>query len=181
MLLLDDERWKDLNHRGWVNGRQHELDPDAPYIPDELRALLEDPLDIDRFDNISPYLSSEGSTWEAAFPATPYIVEIAKRLPPSKRASHLITLGFIVVNAGPEYKLDADLEPYLEDFQKALSVAMSLLAETILEEFDSVHTRYLLATAAALKGHTNLADVLQSLDCYTECPECNAEVFELTG
>ena len=52
MLSLDDNRWKELDHRGWSNGEPCGLD--APYIPDELKLLLENPRDFERFENMAP-------------------------------------------------------------------------------------------------------------------------------
>ena len=30
MLALDDPRWKELDHRGWTEGKRDDLDSDAP-------------------------------------------------------------------------------------------------------------------------------------------------------
>jgi hypothetical protein len=56
MLSLDDPRWKDRNHRGWTDGARYDLDPDAPCAPAELRKLVEGPSDIQRFQDLWPYL-----------------------------------------------------------------------------------------------------------------------------
>jgi len=42
--------------------------------------------------------------------------------------------------------------------------ALALLAETLTVPHDEATTRYLLAAAAALKGHPSLGDVLNDLD-----------------
>ncbi len=179
MLSLDDNNWKELNHRGWSNGGRSKSDLDAPYIPDELKLLLENPYDLERFEYIAPYLSSENTTWEAAYAATPYIVEIAKRLSPKERTTYLINIGFIVWDSASNIEENNKIKPYLSDYKNALSDALPLLLETVLEEHNAVDMRYLLATLAALKGYSHLGEVIQALHYYTECPNCNNEIFEL--
>ena len=49
LLPLDDPRWKDLNHRNWSHGKRSHWSPDAPFVPDELAKLVENPADLDRF------------------------------------------------------------------------------------------------------------------------------------
>ena len=177
MLSLDNTLWKELKHRGW-NGVES-FDSDAPFIPEELKLLLKNPRDFDRFDYISPYLSSENTTWEAAYAAMPYIVEITRKLSPKERTTHLITIGFIVWDSDPKIEENAKIKPFLPAYKQALREAMPLLLETILEEQSATDTRYLLATIAALKGYSELGELIQALHYYTECPNCNAEIFEL--
>ena len=117
MLALDDERWKDLPHRGWSKGKRSKLDPDAPFIPDELKKLIDDPKDFKTLRYISPYLCSEGTTWDAAFAAIPYLVELAKRLSPKERLDYLIFLGFMVIDAGSSENVE---DFFREDYEKAL-------------------------------------------------------------
>jgi hypothetical protein len=68
---------------------------------------------------------------------------------------------------------------YLEDsYRRALIEALGLLAATLPCRHDASDTRYLLAAAAALKGHRKLGDVLAHLDCVCEsCPRCGATVY----
>jgi hypothetical protein len=49
MLHLEDDRWNELDHRNWSNGSRSSLDPEAPFVPDELRLLMADPQDLGRF------------------------------------------------------------------------------------------------------------------------------------
>jgi hypothetical protein len=49
-------------------------------------------------------------------------------------------------------------------YRHALPQALALLAETLTVPHDEATTRYLLAAAAALKGHPSLGDVLNHLD-----------------
>jgi hypothetical protein len=175
MLPLDDERWLQLDHRGWANGKKYELDPDAPFIPDELAKLLENPNDIDTVDYISPYLCSEGTTWDAAYAAVPYFVEMAKRLSPRVRVNYFIYLGFIVIHAIPTEYVEEFLR---DDYEKALKQTMPLLLETLKEKFEATETKYLLATLAALKGFTKLGDVLANLDSNSFCMNCDEVIFD---
>jgi hypothetical protein len=180
MLPLDDNRWRELAHRGWWRGQRHQLDPDAPYVPDELRVLLENPRDLARFRNLYPYLTSEGTTWEAAYAATPYIVEIAKQLSPKERFEPLIAIGFVVINSCPDSGDGFEVKSFLaEAYEKALSDTLPLLVEALLEEHNAMDTRYLLAATAALKGHAKLGKLIETLDCYAQCPDCEAEIYEL--
>lgn len=50
----------------------------GPFVPDELRHLLAHPADGKRFDDLWPYLCSEGTAWPAAYAAAPYFVTIAR-------------------------------------------------------------------------------------------------------
>jgi hypothetical protein len=175
MLDLDDDRWKDLDHRNWSNGSHSSWDPEAPFVPDELRLLVTAPQDLDRFQKLWPYLCSEGTTWPAAYAAAPYLVEIASRLSPVERFVYVIVVGFIATHAVPD-----TIKPYLLDsYQNALPKALALLAETMIGSHDATETRYLLSAAAALKGHQKLGDILEGLDTLTECPDCGTQMFEL--
>lgn len=178
MLSLDDNRWKELSHRGWADGKRYELDPDAPYVPDELKLLFENPLDYDRLGTLCAYLASEGTIWEAAFAAFPYLVQIASRLSPKQRTEYLIYLGFMVTDVTPSDGFDID--PYIaESYRESLAQALCLSAETILEEHTESETRYLLGTIASLKGHTKIGEILENLDSYSFCHECDEIFFEL--
>jgi hypothetical protein len=167
MLALDDDRWKELDHRGWSNGSRASLDPGAPFVPDELRVLLADPHDVARFRTLWPYLCSEGTTWPAAYAAAPYLVEIAARLSPPERYEYVVVVGLIATYAAPEA-----IAPYLIDsYRNALTKALALLADMIAATHDLTDTRYLLSAAAALKGHPRLGEILDQLDTLPERPE----------
>ena len=181
MLTLDDPRWRELDHRGWSQGAPTPSDPDAPYVPDELRALVDRPSDLARFQLLWPYLCSEGTTWAAAYAAVPYIVDLASSLPPSERFEYFYVVGLIRIcetfDGGPSFAL----KPYLaESYQAALPRALALLSEVVVCHHSPSETRYLLAAAAALKGYPQLGEVLNDLDALTECSECGATAFEYT-
>lgn len=179
MLPLDDPGWNELNHRGWSIGARYHLDPESPFVPDELAKLQENPSDIERFSQLWPYLCSEGTAWPAAYAAVPYIVELAKRLPPELRIEHLYFVGLVVMCTGPEQGESFEIKPYLmESYQRSLVEALPLLAETLVCKHDVSDTRDLLAAAAALKGHPKLGDVLLKLECISgQCPRCGEIVF----
>jgi hypothetical protein len=179
MLALDDPRWKELNHRGWTKGERYHFDPEAPFAPEELAKLLENPSDMERFRSLWPYLCSEGTAWAAAYAAVPYAVELAKRLRPELRFEHLCFVGLVVMCSCPEQGESFAIKPYLtESYQRALAEALPLLAETLVCRHDTTETRYLLATAAALKGHRRVGGVLEHLDCICgRCPKCGEYVY----
>ncbi|MFF3855488.1 hypothetical protein [Micromonospora sp. NPDC002575] len=176
MLSLDDPRWSELDHRSQSAGRRS---PDAPSVPAELRALRADPTDQERFSDLWPYLCSEGTAWPAAYAAVPHLVDIARALAPGERDEYLIVVGLVVACSGEYGEVSNDLPDDLaEDYRRALPEALPLLAETMAGgPHDDVETRYLLATAAALKGHPELAELLNELDTI-ECPACGEPVFD---
>jgi hypothetical protein len=179
MLSLDDPRWKELNHRGWTAGARFHLDPDAPFVPDELGPLLNDPSDIDRFGSLWPYLCSEGTAWAAAYAVVPYALELARRVSPDQRFEYLYFIGLVVMCSCPEGGDSFAIQPYLEEsYRRSLADALPLLAETLVIPHDVTETRYLLAAMAALKRHIKLGDVLNHLDCICgECPRCGECVY----
>jgi hypothetical protein len=144
-----------------------------------LAKLAEAPSDIERFRDLWPYLCSEGTAWAAAYAAVPYIVELAKRLPHQRRFEHLYFLGSVVMSSCPERGESFAIKPYLaESYRRALAEALPLLAETLVGRHDLTATRYLLAAAAALKGHPKLGEVLDNLDCiHQRCPRCGEDVY----
>jgi hypothetical protein len=180
MLSLDDPRWKELDHRGWSSGVRSSLDPDAPFVPDELAKLLDAPTDLERFGALWPYLCSEGTAWDAAYAAVPYAVELARRLPPAQRFEYLYFAGLVVIRSGGVGQGSLSwVKPYLlKDYQRAVADALPLLAETLVCPQDPTETRYLLAAAAALKGNHELGEVLNDLQSSCgQCPRCGEQVY----
>lgn len=173
MLPLDDPRWRDLNHRGWSADRASPGDPGTPFVPDELRHLLANPADQQRFTALWPYLCSEGTAWPAAFASVPYLIEIARELSPADRCEHVYVVGLVVMCSGTYGQtpdgLPADIAAA---YQGALPEALTLLAETLTAPHNEATTKFLLAAAAALKGHPVLGDRLDSLGLVTRCENC---------
>jgi len=163
-LPLDDPRWRELG---------------PPSVPDELSELLKNPADLERFEDLSPDLCSDGTTWPPAYAAVPYIVELAKRVEPQQRFRYLCEIGLVVTCACPEPEGSIEIKDYLvEGYQKALVEALPLVCETLASRHDVTETRYLLAAVAALKGYCKLAEVLQNMDGVCgECPKCGECVF----
>jgi hypothetical protein len=178
MLALDDPRWKELDHRGWTEGKRYDLDSDAPYVPEALSALLSEPGNVERFSSLWPYLCSEGTAWAAAYAAVPYVVEVASRLPPDRRFEHLYFVGLVVIYSYPEDGESFAIKPYLVDsYRAALERALPLLAETLVCQLAEVREiRELLAVAAALKGYPELGAMLQRPEFSVTCRKCGDEV-----
>jgi hypothetical protein len=179
LLPLDDPRWKELDLRNWRGGRRSEWTPDGPFVPDELSELAKNPVDIERFRGLWPWLCSEGTTYAAAYAAVPYMVAFAERLPPERRFEYLCVVGLVEADSCPEQGESCAIKEYLADgYRRALARALALIAETLCVPHDVSETRYLLGAVAAIKGHRKLAKVLQDMDAISgECPKCGEMVF----
>jgi len=178
LLPLTDPRWRELDHRNWSGGKPSDWAPDAPFVPDELAKLVENPRDLETFQGLWPWLCSEGTTWPAAYAALPYFVAFCKRVPPEKRVEYLIVIGLIVADSSPD-EAKLGIKDYLrKGYADGISETLPLLTETLTTVNDSTQVRYLLATIAAIKGNCKLANVLQNLDCIEgNCPKCGEVVF----
>jgi len=179
LLPLEDPRWLELDHRNWSQGQRSPWAPDAPFVPNELSKLCDDPADLDRFNALWPWLCSEGTAWPAAYAVVPYAVAFAERLAPERRSDYLFFVGLVAMCSGPGGGESSEIEPFLAgSYQHALSRALTLLAQTLICRHDATETRFLLAALAALKGHTALGEVLNHLDCVSgTCPRCGEEVY----
>ncbi|BCL25477.1 hypothetical protein GCM10017557_03360 [Streptomyces aurantiacus] len=157
--------------------------PDAPFIPDELRQLVADPTNGERFTDLWPYLCSEGTAWPAAYAAVPHLVTIARGLPAaaSERDDYLYVVGLVAICSGELGEAPAGIPDDIADaYRQALPEALTLLAETLATgEHDQISTRYLLAAVSALKGHLEFAEILNELDVYAECQSCGEPMLEL--
>jgi hypothetical protein len=169
----------ELNHRNWSQGKRSDWAPDAPYVPDELSKLVNNPAHLKRFSDLWPWLWSEGNIWAAAYAAVPYIVALAKRLPPEQRFEYLCVIGLVVTHSCPEQGESFEIKDYLvQGYRRALTEALPLICESLVSRHDVTETRYLLAAVAALNGHCKLAEVLQDMDCVCgECPKCGESVY----
>lgn len=173
MLPLDDPRWRDLDHRGWSAGKASSYDPDAPFVPDELRHLLANPADRQRFTALWPYLCSEGTAWPAAYASVPYLAEIARQLSPAERFEHVYVVGLVVMCSGAYGEVPDGLPADVTAaYRHALPQALTLLAETLTTPHDEQTTQCLLAVTAALKGHPTLGGTIDSLGMVTRCQNC---------
>jgi len=175
MLTLEDPRWLSLDHRNRSKGEGD------PFVPDELRHLLAHPADGERFDDLWPYLCSEGTAWPAAYAAAPYLVAIARGLPPAQRDYYLYVVGLTAICSGEYGQTPSDLPDDIADaYRQTLPEALTLLTETLAAaEHDQITTRYLLAAVAALKGHPEYAEILNDLDVHAECQSCGEPMLEL--
>jgi len=100
-------------------------------------------------------------------------------VPAAQRFEYLCFVGLVVMYSCPDQGESFEVKPYLlKSYQQALAEALPLLAQTLLARHEVTETRYLLATAAALKGHRKLGEVLEHLDCICgECRQCGAVVY----
>jgi hypothetical protein len=177
-LPLDDPRWKDLDHRGWTAGGSNELDNNSPCVPNILAALIKNPSDLKTFQELWPYLCSEGTARAASYAVVPYAVELARCVTLATRFEYLFFVGLVAQCSCPEAGASFEIKPYLaEDYRTALRHAIPLLAETLCLEHDQTQTRFLLSTIAALKGHAKLAEVLGHIDSVCGECECGKTVY----
>jgi hypothetical protein len=162
-LTLDDKRWSTLWSRSGPAGD----------VPKQIAYLLDHPEDAEAFDNLADILWTDGVTWSSGFAAVPHIVEMARRLSPAQRVKQVTEMGCIVAYACLDSKNDhVMLQPYLaESYYQAVRDCLPLLAETLLCEQDQGDIESLLFSAAALKGHIRLAEVLANLDSCEHCSE----------
>lgn len=179
LLPLDDPRWKTLCHRNWSDGRPSASVPDAPFVPDVLALLVEQPERTDLFSDLSEWLCSEGTAWAASYAVVPYAVDFSRRLKPEKRFEYLYFVGLVVQCSCPDMGSAFEVKSFLtSDYQKALELALPLAAESLLDHHDQTETRCLLSTLAALKGHPQIAEVLDNAGCICgECPNCGESVY----
>ena len=162
-LGLDDPRWAELHTR---NGG-------AAWVPAWLRHVVAQPHDLVRFNNDWPELSSEGTTWSAAYAAMPYLVQAAAQLPPAKRFDYAVVFGFIVrdqVMCDPASP--TGLRPYLAPaFRASIGPALRLAAEVLtVPQPGERELRYALMAVAALQGYRVLAGCIDRLDDAELCP-----------
>ena len=161
-LPLDSPRWSRL----WTR-----TGPGAYPVPHALRALGDDPSDLELFREMWSEICAEETTYDAAIAALPYLMDLAGRLDPAEADEYLIVAGLIATYASD---VPSDLEPA---FRTAMHRGLGLALERLQSCTTDADLRYLLATVAALRGRTDLAEVLQDLDAIQEtCPTCGTVV-----
>lgn len=163
VLELDDPRWSDLYTRMG----------DAAWVPGWLQHLCAKPHDFARLLDGWPELSSEGTTWSAAYAAMPYLVQAASRVQPAFRFEYIVALGFIVrdqVSGDPAGPMG--LRPYLAvGFRTAIQSALPLATEILTRQQPGERElRYLLMAVSALHGYQALASCIDRLDDSEVCP-----------
>lgn len=161
-LPLDSPRWSRL----WTR-----MGPGAYPVPQALRDLGDDPSDRERFRELWSELCAEETTYDAAFAAAPYLMDFAERLDPADADEYLIVAGLIATYASD---VPSDLEPA---FRTAMHRGLTLALARLESCRTNADLRYLLASVAALRGRTDLAEVLQDLDAIQEpCTTCGTVV-----
>ena len=161
-LPLDSPRWSRL----WTR-----MGPGAYPVPQALRDLGNDPSDLELFREMWPEICSEETTYDAAFAAAPYLVDLAAGSGTAGADEYLIVVGLIATHAS---EVPGDLEPA---FRTAMHRGLSLALERLEVCKTNAELRYLLASVAAMRGRTDLAAVLQDLDAIQEpCETCGTVV-----
>lgn len=147
------------------------MGPGAYPVPQALRALDDNPSDLELFQEMWPEICAEETTYDAAFAAAPYLMDLAARLDSSEADTYLIVGGLIATYAA---EVPSDLEPA---FRSAMQRGLTLALERLQHCETNADLRYLLASVAAMKGRTDLAAVLQDLDAIQEpCTTCGTVV-----
>lgn len=159
---LDSPEWAALETR---------MGAGAESVADTLRRLLDDASPVALFTEMWPTLCSEGTTYNAAFAAAPYLVELARRVVPQDAVEYLVVLGPVETYAGT---VPHTLEPaYREALRDAQALAFELLSDCSTDH----NIRYLLGAVAAFQARADLASVLVDLDIIEEpCPRCGTLV-----
>jgi len=176
LLSLDDARWYELCHRNWGDGKP--LAPETPFVPDILRSLCSKPSEIEVWNDLYPWLCSEGTAWSASYAVVPYVLEFARAVDVSIRYDYLYFIGLVAQceceEMGPSFKI----KPYLKrSYEESLPIALSMIADLLLMEHNQTETRHMIATIAALKGHRRLAVLLENIDCVIAECSCGNSVY----
>ena len=159
-IALDDPRWQSLQTRSGTGERAAQ----------ELQRLYENPSDIERFTDLWPYLSSEGTTWSAAYTAAPHILELARRVEGRERFEYLFVLALFRIN-----EAGACPEEFISAYEESLRSALPLLGELATFDFGD-ETVYYLTAMASLKGLPKLGSLFDVLVDNYECPECGEPI-----
>jgi hypothetical protein len=156
MLALDDSGWLKLEHRAFSHGVYSQDDPDAPNVPRQLEHLKRNPLDLARFRKLSPYLCSEGSVYQAAFAAVPYVVDFMMAVSPSNRIPYISFLGCVSSDRGN------DIIPKWggieESFYRSMKAALPLVYESLTIVTTEDDVTVVLYAIAAMKNFPRLAN-----------------------
>lgn len=162
-LPFDSPRWDELSTRHGLG---------AGWVRDFLVTASNGPVGSEAFTDMWPGICSEGTTYDAAYAAAPYLVAIAQRLPVPESIEYIIVLGIVETYAS---EVPPDLEPgYRSAVRDGQALALTRLADSPVEH----SLRYLLAAVAAFRGRRDLAAVLQDLDTIEgTCASCGSAVF----
>jgi hypothetical protein len=149
-LSLNDPRWAFLHTR---NG-------DGASIPRWLSGLLQNPDDLDLFQDEACGLSSgEEITYSAAFAAAPYLMEVARRAGSKARLEYVSFLGMIAQYRLPPGEPLGECPPDLEPpYQQAVTDALDMALAMLRDETSEPSVRVLLADIAAFKGFAHMAN-----------------------
>ena len=145
---------------------------EASFVAVELKLLFDNPNDEDRFDNLWPYLCSEGTTHSAAYASAPFLLELARLATGHARFKYLYVLSLFRMCEPTAPSQRACSPAYRESYQLALREALPLVAELSTQDF-GYENFYVLSALAALKEMPRLASCIESISLEEfKCPEC---------
>jgi hypothetical protein len=140
------------------------------------RAIAGDPLD-DWYDDLFQELLHQYTLSQAAYAALPHLVEIARQRADT-RMHMLILIGACCAHITDPGAPALPLE-FKEEWHSAIQEALALIADLLAEgQFTENEMRYLLASLAALHGHSQLSQAIEALDVEVVCPQCGT-LFDL--
>lgn len=161
MLSLDDPIWNELQSN-YGTGREV-----AQLLS---QAFAGDPLD-DWYDDLFQELLHQYTLSQAAYAALPHLVEIARQQPDT-RMHMLIMVGACCAHTTDPGAPALPLE-FTGEWHSAIQESLALITDLLAEgQFIENEMRYLLASLAALHGHSQLSQVIEALDVEIVCPQC---------
>lgn len=161
MLSLDSPKWNELQSNYGTGQNVAQL---------LSQAFAGDPLD-DWYDNLFQELLHQYTLSQAAYAALPYMVEIARQRPDT-RIHMLILIGSCCAHTTDPGAPALPLE-FKEEWHAAIQESLALITDLLAEgQFTENEMRYLLASLAALHGHSQLSQVIEALGAELICPQC---------
>ena len=168
MLLLNDERWSELQSN-YGDGRR------AARLLSVAAAGT--PMD-DWYDDLFQELCHQYTVSEAAYAAMPHLVALARQSEIARKHL-LILIGACYTSAHlpDSCPIPEDLAP---EWHSAAKEAIPLVGKSLAEDgIYETDLRYLLSSITALHGYHSLAYVIEGLDTEIECPNCGALIDQI--
>jgi hypothetical protein len=118
---------------------------------------------------------------EKGIKAVPLLVQMASQLSRELRYEHLALVGSIAYCSelpGSRWVVELAPKALQRSFVSSLDQAATLVAESLVEQWDVCQMKDLLLAYAACRGHARLADHLERYEVLVTCPKCDHH-FEL--
>ena len=143
-----------------------------------LRQVIEG--DLNAYDELYHQVCHQFTVGVVAYAAVPHLVQIARHADPQHRIRALSIVGTVAAALGA-YPRSAALLPeqWRVEYLAANAEALVLAAESLRQSgLDMSDAQELIATVAALHGHTDLAMLLflQGGSPEFSCPECGEPI-----